>query len=171
MVPNLYVETTCQLHRLLDSLCRRRIPQLRVPQKVTTATDGVDAIRYRHDKCPGLALATVSRCGCRPGVVAATIATSVESRLISNPNEPEPPFQTPQIVPNNLKTDTPAHRPRARDPRGDEASGDPDRELQQGPVGPTDQGRCLKVKPDAIWERPGVGALAHRLGGGSRRAL
>jgi transposase InsO family protein len=35
----------------------------------------------------------------------ATIATSVESRLISNPNEPEPPFQTPQIVPNHLKTD------------------------------------------------------------------
>ena len=35
----------------------------------------------------------------------ATIETSVESCLISNPNEPEPPFQIPQIVPKHLKTD------------------------------------------------------------------
>ena len=37
------------------------------------------------------------------------------------------------------------HRPHARDPRGDEAAGDPDCELQQGPGGPTDQAGCLKV--------------------------
>ena len=39
----------------------------------------------------------------------------------------------------------PAHRPRARDPRGHEASGDPDREFQQSPGGPPDQARRLKT--------------------------
>ncbi len=39
----------------------------------------------------------------------------------------------------------PAHRPGARDPRGNEAPGDPDREFQQSPGGPTDQDRRLKV--------------------------
>ena len=39
----------------------------------------------------------------------------------------------------------PAHRPGARDPGGNEAPGDPDRELQQSPGGPTDQARRLKI--------------------------
>jgi hypothetical protein len=49
--------------------------------------------------------------------------------------------------------------------------GDPDRELQQGPGGPTDQGRCLKVKPDAIWQRPGGGGAFASTWRGSRHAL
>jgi hypothetical protein len=40
---------------------------------------------------------------------------------------------------------TMAHRPRARDPGGDEALGNPDREFQQGPGGPADQARRLTV--------------------------
>ena len=71
MVPNLYVETTCQLHRLLDSFfVVSALHNFGGAQKVTTASDGVDAIWYRHDKFPELALgvATVSRCGCRAGV-------------------------------------------------------------------------------------------------------
>ena len=39
----------------------------------------------------------------------------------------------------------PTRRPRARDSGGDEASGDPDRKLQQAPGGPADQGRCLRL--------------------------
>src|SRR6476620_3233488 len=39
----------------------------------------------------------------------------------------------------------PAHRPGARDPRGNKAPGDPDRELQQSPGGPADQARRLKI--------------------------
>jgi len=45
MVPNLYVETTCQLHCLLDSLfVVAALHNFGAPQKVTTASDGVDAI-------------------------------------------------------------------------------------------------------------------------------
>ena len=45
IVPNLYVETTCQLHCLLDSLfIVGALHNFRSPQKVTTASDGVDAI-------------------------------------------------------------------------------------------------------------------------------
>ena len=45
MVPNLYVETTCQLRRPLDSLfVVAALHNFRAPQKVTTASDGVDAI-------------------------------------------------------------------------------------------------------------------------------
>ena len=45
MVPNLYVETTCQLHCLLDSLfVVGALHNFGAPQKVTTASDGVDAI-------------------------------------------------------------------------------------------------------------------------------
>jgi hypothetical protein len=45
MVPNLYVETTCQLHSLLDSLfVVGALDNFGAPQKVTTASDGVDAI-------------------------------------------------------------------------------------------------------------------------------
>ena len=45
MVPNLYVETTCQLHCILDSLfVVAALHNFGAPQKVTTASDGVDAI-------------------------------------------------------------------------------------------------------------------------------
>jgi hypothetical protein len=57
MVPNLYVEITCQLHCFLDSLfVVGAFHNVGSPQKVTTATNGVDAIWYRHDKFPELAL-------------------------------------------------------------------------------------------------------------------
>ena len=48
----------------------------------------------------------------------------------------------------------PARRPRARDSGGDEASGDPDRDLQQSPGGQADQNRCLRLWA-SNWERPG----------------
>jgi hypothetical protein len=45
MVPDLYVEITRQLHCLLDSLfVVGAFHNVGAPQKVTTATDGVDAI-------------------------------------------------------------------------------------------------------------------------------
>jgi hypothetical protein len=45
MVPNLYVETTCQLHCFIDSLfVVGALDNFGSPQKVTYATDGVDAI-------------------------------------------------------------------------------------------------------------------------------
>ena len=45
MVPNLYVETTCQLHCLLDSLfVVGAFHNVGGAQKVTIASDGVDAI-------------------------------------------------------------------------------------------------------------------------------
>ena len=53
MVPNLYVKTTCQLHRLLDNFfVVSALHNFEGAQKVTTASDGVDAIWYRHDKFP-----------------------------------------------------------------------------------------------------------------------
>jgi len=45
MIPDLYVETTCQLHCLLDSLfIVGALHNFGAPQKVTAASDGVDAI-------------------------------------------------------------------------------------------------------------------------------
>jgi hypothetical protein len=45
MVLDLYVETTCQLHCLLDSLfVVGALHNFGAPQKVTTASDSVDAI-------------------------------------------------------------------------------------------------------------------------------
>jgi hypothetical protein len=45
MVPNLYVETPCQLHCLLASLfIVGALHNFGAPQKVATASDGVDAI-------------------------------------------------------------------------------------------------------------------------------
>ena len=45
VVPNLYVETTCQLHCFIDSLfVVGALHNFGVPQKVTSASDGVDAI-------------------------------------------------------------------------------------------------------------------------------
>ena len=73
-----------------------------------------------------------------------------------------------QFVPRPLGIDASlenglTRRPRARDSGGDEASGDPDRELRQSPAGQADQGRCLKFWPVAIWECPGFSGRFHAL--------
>jgi hypothetical protein len=45
MVPDLYVETTCQLHCLLDGFfVVGAFQNVGGAQKVTTAADGIDAI-------------------------------------------------------------------------------------------------------------------------------
>src|SRR5437773_8121406 len=53
-----------------------------------------------------------------------------------------------------------ARCPATRDPGGDEASGDSDRELRQSPAGQADQGRCLKFWPVQFGSAPGFGGAS-----------
>ena len=70
-----------------------------LPRKPTEPNAGRRLLRQRPDHSSG------TRKDQTRHHQTATIATSVESCLISNPNEPEPPFQTPHFVPKHLKTD------------------------------------------------------------------